>query len=150
MMLNVTPPSGAPAPRHRTAVFFARIVMPFSRSRSLESIARSSTCWWAPNDPVCQSIASTSVVLPWSTWATIAMFRRSSRVRVGMRAGSIRSETGDSPSSLRAGQRGHREQGADDGDVGRQPRHVEPLPRPEQPHLVVVLDGRGDAADHAD
>ncbi len=28
----------------RTAVFLARIVMPFSRSRSPESIARSSTC----------------------------------------------------------------------------------------------------------
>ena len=29
--------------------------------------------------PDCQSIASTSVVLPWSTWATIATFRMSSR-----------------------------------------------------------------------
>jgi hypothetical protein len=38
------------------------------------------------------------VVLPWSTWATIAMLRRSSRVRVGMRAGSIRyRQKGDSP-----------------------------------------------------
>ena len=81
---------GTPPPRQRTAVFFARMVMPFSRSRSFESIARSSTCWWAPNEPVCQSMASTRVVLPWSTWATIAMLRRSSRVRVGMRAGSIR------------------------------------------------------------
>jgi hypothetical protein len=27
------------------------------------------------NVPACQSILSTSVVLPWSTWATMAMFR---------------------------------------------------------------------------
>src|SRR5690606_7039995 len=29
--------------------------------------------------PACRSIASTNVVLPWSTWATIATFRRSVR-----------------------------------------------------------------------
>ena len=29
--------------RYRTAVFLARIVMPFSRSRSIESITRSAT-----------------------------------------------------------------------------------------------------------
>jgi hypothetical protein len=34
-------------PLYETAVFLARIVMPFSRSRSLESIARSSRCSWA-------------------------------------------------------------------------------------------------------
>src|SRR5262245_52816261 len=64
----------------RTAVFFARIVMPFSRSRSVESRTRSATSWLARNAPDCQSIASTSVVLPWSTWATIATLRMSSRV----------------------------------------------------------------------
>ena len=53
--------------------------MPFSRSRSIESITRSSTSWLARNAPDCHSIASTSVVLPWSTWATIATLRRSSR-----------------------------------------------------------------------
>ena len=63
-----------------TAVFFARIVMPFSRSRSLESITRSLTWACAPNAPDCHSIASTSVVLPWSTCATMATLRMSSRV----------------------------------------------------------------------
>src|SRR4051795_2863873 len=66
-------------PLCRTAVFLARIVMPFSRSRSIESMTRSFTSWFWRKAPDCQSIASTSVVLPWSTWATIATLRRSSR-----------------------------------------------------------------------
>src|SRR5436305_1421914 len=70
-------------PPWRTAVFFARIVMPFSRSRSIESITRSATSWFSRNEPDCQSIASTSVVFPWSTCATIATFRRSVRVALG-------------------------------------------------------------------
>ncbi len=57
--------------------------MPFSRSRSIESITRSATSWPLRNAPDCHSIASTSVVLPWSTWAMIAMFRRSERVAMG-------------------------------------------------------------------
>lgn len=62
-----------------TAVFLARIVMPFSRSRSLESMTRSSTesSWWAAKAPACLSMASTRVVLPWSTWATMATLRMS-------------------------------------------------------------------------
>ena len=39
----------------------------------------SATSWFARNAPDCQSIASTSVVLPWSTCATIAMLRISAR-----------------------------------------------------------------------
>jgi hypothetical protein len=62
------------------AVFFARIVIPFSRSRSVESMTRSPTSWFARKEPDCQSIASTSVVLPWSTCAMMATFLRSSRV----------------------------------------------------------------------
>ena len=81
MMLNRTPPSGAPSPMYRTVVFFARIVMPFSRSRSIESMTRSwtdpSSAWCAVKAPDCQSMASTSVVLPWSTCAMIATLRRS-------------------------------------------------------------------------
>src|SRR6266851_2456913 len=73
MMLMVRPP-------WVTAVFLARMVMPFSRSRSPESSTRSATCALARNAPDCHSIASTSVVLPWSTCATIATLRRSSRV----------------------------------------------------------------------
>ena len=63
----------------RTAVFFARIVMPFSRSRSIESMTRSATSAFSRKAPDCQSIASTKVVLPWSTWATMATLRRSAR-----------------------------------------------------------------------
>src|SRR5262245_37853850 len=55
------------------------IVMPFSRSRSMESMMRSGTASLARNRPDCQSMASTSVVLPWSTWAMIATFRMLSR-----------------------------------------------------------------------
>src|SRR4051794_38339407 len=71
-----------------TAVFLARIVMPFSRSRSIESSTRSATSWLSRKEPDCQSSASTSVVLPWSTWATIATLRRSSR-RAGRLASDI-------------------------------------------------------------
>ena len=53
--------------------------MPFSRSRSIESMTRSATSWLARKAPDCHSMASTSVVLPWSTWATIATLRMSSR-----------------------------------------------------------------------
>src|SRR5499425_1432204 len=55
------------------------IVMPFSRSRSMESMMRSGTASLARKRPDCQSMASTSVVLPWSTWAMIATFRMLSR-----------------------------------------------------------------------
>ena len=66
----------------RTAVFLARIVMPFSRSRSIESITRSATSWFARKAPDCHSMASTRVVLPWSTWATMATLRMSSLVAI--------------------------------------------------------------------
>ena len=56
--------------------------MPFSRSRSIESMTRSATSWFSRNEPDCQSIASTSVVLPWSTCATIATLRMSSRTGI--------------------------------------------------------------------
>ena len=67
-------------PRKWMEVFLAMMVMPFSRSRSIESITRSATCSLARKMPLCQSIASTSVVLPWSTWAMMARLRTSSRV----------------------------------------------------------------------
>ena len=52
--------------------------MPRSRSWSIESITRSdASC--AANTPAWRSMASTSVVLPWSTWAMIATLRRSER-----------------------------------------------------------------------
>ena len=58
--------------------------MPFSRSRSIESMTRSSTCWCSWKMPLCHSKASTRVVLPWSTWAMMAMLRMSSRVSTGI------------------------------------------------------------------
>ncbi len=61
-------------PFHTTEVALARMVMPRSRSRSLESITRSATRWFSRNAPDCCSRRSTSVVLPWSTWAMMAMF----------------------------------------------------------------------------
>ena len=57
-------------------VTLARMVMPRSRSRSLESMARSATRWFSRNEPDCCSSRSTRVVLPWSTWAIMAMLRR--------------------------------------------------------------------------
>src|SRR3989304_5695390 len=64
---------------YRTAAFFARIVIPFSRSRSVESRARSGSSNRESSWPDCRSMASTSVVLPWSTCAMIATLRRSPR-----------------------------------------------------------------------
>src|ERR671917_1812483 len=55
------------------------MVMPRSRSWSSESITRSVRCSWAANTPDWRSMASTSVVLPWSTWAMIATLRMSER-----------------------------------------------------------------------
>ncbi len=62
--------------------------MPFSRSRSPESMTRSFTDWLSRKAPDCHSMASTNVVLPWSTWATMATLRISSRVCIGIREGS--------------------------------------------------------------
>src|SRR5712671_7859196 len=49
--------------------------MPRSRSRSFESIMRSATASFSRKIPLCLSMASTSVVLPWSTCAMIAILR---------------------------------------------------------------------------
>src|SRR5512134_3337696 len=65
------------------------IVIPFSRSRSRESITRSTTAAWALKMPLCRSIASTRVVFPWSTWAMIATLRMSAVVGF-MKGGALR------------------------------------------------------------
>src|SRR5690606_30447597 len=57
-------------------VTLARMVMPRSRSISLLSMARSSTRSFSRNEPDCLSSTSISVVLPWSTWAIIAILRK--------------------------------------------------------------------------
>ena len=61
---------------HTTEVALARMVMPRSFSRSVESMARSATRWLSRTEPDCLRSASTNVVLPWSTCAMIAIFRR--------------------------------------------------------------------------
>jgi hypothetical protein len=55
--------------------------MPFSFSRSPLSMMRSwvSSPRWV-RAPDCRSIASTRVVLPWSTWATMATLRNGTSV----------------------------------------------------------------------
>src|SRR5271157_149128 len=58
------------------AVFLARMVMPRSRSNSLESITRSTCVSLARKVPLWFSMASTSVVFPWSTCAMMAILRR--------------------------------------------------------------------------
>src|SRR4051794_9956992 len=61
--------------------------MPFSRSRSIESMTRSATSEPSRKAPDCQSIASTRVVLPWSTCATMATLRMSVRACTRCRLG---------------------------------------------------------------
>src|SRR5579859_1584948 len=63
-----------------TAVFLARMVMPFSRSRSPRSRISVPTCSCSRKTCDCFSRPSTSVVLPWSTCAMIATLRMSCRV----------------------------------------------------------------------
>src|SRR4051812_10445662 len=81
-MLSLTPLSSW------IAVFLARIVIPFSRSRSIESMTRSFTSWFSRKEPACQRRASTSVVFPWSTWATIATLRMSERTAIAVGQGT--------------------------------------------------------------
>ena len=55
-------------------------------------MTRSTTTSLARKMPLWRSMASTSVVLPWSTWATIAMLRTSGRIceiRWGWRSRSL-------------------------------------------------------------
>src|SRR5271155_5629214 len=51
------------------------MVMPRSRSRSFESMTRSVNASFARKVPDWRSMASTRVVLPWSTWAMMAMLK---------------------------------------------------------------------------
>ena len=55
--------------------------MPRSRSWSIESMTRSvsASASCSENTPDWRSMASTSVVFPWSTWAMIATLRMSER-----------------------------------------------------------------------
>jgi hypothetical protein len=62
-------------PSQLTAQFLARMVMPRSRSMALLSITVSTTFSWSAKVPDWRSSWSTMVVLPWSTWAMMAMLR---------------------------------------------------------------------------
>ena len=57
--------------------------MPRSRSWSIESMTRSGATSCSVKTPDWRSMASTSVVLPWSTWAMIATLRMSVRWAMG-------------------------------------------------------------------
>ena len=60
---------------YTTEMFLDRMVMPRSRSWSLLSSTRSSTCWFSRNTPLAYNRRSTMVVLPWSTCAIMATLR---------------------------------------------------------------------------
>ncbi len=62
-------------PLYSIDTFLERIVMPRSRSRSLLSSISSPAFWFSRKRWPARSILSTSVVLPWSTCAMIAMLR---------------------------------------------------------------------------
>ena len=66
--------------KERGITILAKIVIPRSFSMSLESMARSSNLARSSRVLDCLSNSSTNVVLPWSTWAIMAMFRISLRV----------------------------------------------------------------------
>ena len=61
-------------PFHVIDVGFAKIVIPRSFSKSPLSIILSPISSLDLNIPICLSIESINVVLPWSTWAIIATF----------------------------------------------------------------------------
>src|SRR5690625_7848030 len=66
------------------------MVMPRSRSWSLESMTRSEWSPCSPNAPDCSSMPLTRVVLPWSTWATMATLRNSVVVTKGISSQKIK------------------------------------------------------------
>src|SRR5438094_8496556 len=76
--------------------------MPFSRSRSLLSMISVPTSWLSRKVWLCFSSASTSVVLPWSTWAMIATLRMSCRIWV-IGLGNIRTADAEPSPSLPPG-----------------------------------------------
>ncbi len=86
MLTRVSPAS----PAQTTEVHLARMVIPRSRSWGLESMARSTVASLARKTPDWASRRSTSVVLPWSTWAMMAMLRRDMRACGGWAARSGR------------------------------------------------------------
>src|SRR5262249_43759077 len=100
--------------------------MPRSRSRSLESITRSATASLARKMPLCLSMASTSVVLPWSTCAIMAMLLIESfglfmgLLRLFLVDGVDRIQPGRDSGRIQAGRHGSE---PDQGQRARQQRY---------------------------
>src|SRR4051794_18514015 len=123
-------------PFHGTRTFWALMVMPRSRSMSIESrycsrMSRASTA------PVSSRMRSDSVDLPWSTWAMIEMLRMRSRaVVMGF----------DRPLSPSIAMFGINH--PDQGFTGPESAHVlgDPAGQQRRRHLGRVADVRGDDA----
>src|SRR5512143_4097181 len=121
------------------------IVIPFSRSRSRESITRSTTAAWALKMPLCRSIASTRVVFPCSTWAMIATLRMSAVVgfmgRGALREGA-REELPDRFSAVLFEEAGSRPREAGIADADRLPafRFDPPVVLPGEPGVLSLVD----------
>ena len=98
--------------------------MPFSRSRSMESMTRSATTSLVRKAPDCTRRASTRVVLPWSTCAITATFRRSRRLATGKRYGASVSTTRNPYTDETA----HRSRGPKVGRYQEDYRKLERLP----------------------
>src|SRR5512141_375813 len=120
------------------------IVIPFSRSRSRESITRSTTAAWALKMPLCRSIASTRVVFPWSTWAMIATLRMSAVL--GFMGGALREgareELPDRFSAVLFEEAGSRPGEAGVADADRLPafRFDPPVVLPGEPGVLPLVE----------
>ena len=117
-------------PCQAIAVCLARIVMPFSRSRSPESRTRSTTAARSPNAPDARSMASTSVVLPWSTCATMATLRSSAPVsRPRAAPGVANGSVGTTASRVDAAEVTVKGSGSGDQGIPRRERSLTSVPR---------------------
>ena len=79
--------------------------MPRSRSWSLESMIRSASAFFLSSVPDCCSKQSTNVVLPWSTWAMMAILRSAFMIKsvsgqiICVRAGGVYTSAANSVQS---------------------------------------------------
>src|SRR5512143_775595 len=121
------------------------IVIPFSRSRSRESITRSTTAAWALTMPRWRSVASRRVVFPWSTWAMIATLRMSAVVgfmgRGALREGA-REELPDRFAAVLFEEAGSRPGEAWIADADRLPafRFDPPVVLPGEPGVLSLVE----------
>src|SRR3990172_350960 len=119
------------------------IVIPFSRSRSMESITRSGTDCFSWKMPLCLSIASTSVVFPWSTWAMIATFLMAGGVMRGnpSRVGAFEKlPDGQAAVLLEEPGSGPRESRAPDPGLPRVRHFDPPVFGPAEPPVGILIE----------